>query len=166
MKNAFDIGFMEGFEPPQGMVARALGPIPCRMVASPAYLEKSGTPMTLEDLQKARILTLSSYPSSWALECGGRAFDLPVKPAFTANSAGTLLGICLAGGGIACQPADTVEDYVRQGRLRVVLPEVTGVPHIMYAVVPSRRNLSPLVRACLAHVEASLDARRPGRNLV
>lgn len=60
--------------------------------------------------------------------------------------------MCLAGNGITFQPVIATKDFVQQGRLNVVLPEFRGNPHIVYAAVASRLNLSPIVRQLLEFI--------------
>ena len=55
----------------------------------------------------------------------------------------------LAGGGIALQPTYLVNPYLRSGELQAVLPGWDLPVMMIYALYPSRRHLSPAVRALL-----------------
>ena len=50
--------------------------------------------------------------------------------------------------GIALMPTIFCAEEVRAGRLRVVLPRATPPIASVWVVYPSRRHLSPAVRAC------------------
>jgi len=68
---------------------------------------------------------------------------------FSANEATTLMRAALAGGGIAMQPTYLVNPYLHSGELQVVLPGWELPVMTIYALYPSRRHLSPAVRALL-----------------
>jgi DNA-binding transcriptional LysR family regulator len=55
----------------------------------------------------------------------------------------------LAGGGIALQPTYLANPHMADGSLRAVLPEWRVPDMAIYALYPSRKHLSPAVRALL-----------------
>ena len=60
-----------------------------------------------------------------------------------------LLQAALAGGGVALQPTYLANPHLAQGTLQVVLPQWQVPAMTIYALYPSRKNLSPAVRALL-----------------
>lgn len=104
--------------------ARPLGHTPRRLLASPDYLERCGTPASVEDLAQHSLLGFSEldHLNDWPLlDARGNTFH--VKPTLSASSGPTLLELTLAGEGIAC-----LSDYMTlaprtAGRLVEILPE-------------------------------------------
>lgn len=158
VKDAADVGFQEGTDPPAGYIARPLGRIESWLCASPRYLERFGEPASIGALTGHRLLSLAGCQKTWRFLPSGSAspVSVTVSPIFIANYASALLSACLADGGIAFQPIDATAELVKTGRLRVVLPELRGVPHVMNALVADRLNLSPLVRRFLDFIAAKL----------
>ena len=78
-----------------------------------------------------------------------KGWPVDVTSPFSANEATTLMRAALAGGGIALQPTYLVNPYLRSGELQAVLPEWDLPVMTIYALYPSRRHLSPAVRALL-----------------
>ncbi|MEO6293279.1 MAG: LysR substrate-binding domain-containing protein, partial [Burkholderiaceae bacterium] len=58
-----------------------------------------------------------------------------------------LLQVALAGAGIALQPTYLANPHLVTGALHAVLPDWTLPTMSIYALYPSRKNLSPAVRA-------------------
>ncbi len=102
--------------------ARFLGCSPLHIVASPAYLEQHGTPVSVADLDRHALLGFSQNDglNQWPLRHlhGDR---WPIDAAMHASSGETVRHLALEGQGIAClSDFMTIED-IRAGRLTVVL---------------------------------------------
>lgn len=159
VRGSVDIGFQEGSEVAEGYIARPIGSIESWMCASPDYLAQAGTPRSLDELQQHRLLSIASCHKFWQfvrLERPNEIISLKVNPCFTSNYSQAMLTMCLAGNGITFQPVIATKDLVQQGRLCVVLPEFRGNPHIVYAAVASRLNLSPIVRQLLEFIAQAM----------
>lgn len=159
VRRAVDVGFQEGADPAEGYIAKPLGQIESWLCASPDYLARCGAPENLDELSEHRLVSLTGCRGEWhfmGTHDPERRVDLAVSPVFAANFSSVMLSVCLAGGGIAFQPVGATIGHVRAGRLRVVLPEWRGVPHVMNALVADRLNLSPLVRRFLDFVAERL----------
>ncbi|MBY0412075.1 MAG: LysR family transcriptional regulator, partial [Burkholderiaceae bacterium] len=87
--------------------------------------------------------------SVWQLSRGDEVTKVAVTSAFSANEATTLMRAALAGGGIALQPPYLVNPYLHTGVLQAVLPQWSLPVMTIQALYPSRRHLSPAVRALL-----------------
>jgi DNA-binding transcriptional LysR family regulator len=129
--------------------ARQLGQSRIRLLASPDYLARHGTPVDVEQLSAHRLLGFTAPASLniWPLVHGG-VEGLPVTPAVTASSGETLRHLVLGGAGIA-RLADflTIKD-VRGGALVPVLEEVTlAWSEPVWAVFYKHGALAPRVGA-------------------
>lgn len=106
--------------------ARRLGHSPLRLLASPAYLERAGTPQGIEDLKHHSLLGFSQleHLNHWPLrrtdgEC------LHITPALSASSGSTLIELALKGEGIVCLADFMTIKPRKAGTLVDVLPSHT-----------------------------------------
>jgi len=127
------------------LVARPLAPVRLVVCASPAYLERHGTPRTPADLARHQCLLYSytEQPNLWTL--GGQT--VAVNGFLTANNGDVLRLAALEGEGIVRQPTFLVGEDLSAGRLVQLLPDYPTPSATAYAVYPSRRHLSAKVRA-------------------
>jgi DNA-binding transcriptional LysR family regulator len=138
--------------PDSTLAARKLGTSSIIVVASPAYLQKHGTPQTLNDLEQHNCLvyTLASKPSDWTFTLpGGGERTVTVRGSLQANTSVVLREAALAGVGIAAAADFIIRDDVARGDLVPVLPGHPMPPRALYAVYPHNRHLSPKVRALI-----------------
>ncbi|MFZ6748944.1 LysR family transcriptional regulator [Undibacterium sp. Ren11W] len=106
--------------------ARRLGTSRLRLLASPEYLARHGTPKNIEQLADHRLLGFTA-PSSlniWPLpQFGGDG--LPIQPTIAASSGETLRHLSLGGAGIVCLAEFLTRSDVESGRLVPLLETVT-----------------------------------------
>ena len=130
-------------------------------VAAPSYIRKHGRPETPADLiDHACIQMRNSLTGEPMNGIQIRPEDCPAKTSgrLLLNDAGTLLGACLAGAGIARLKASGVQDLIDKGRLVQLLPEWTGEAFALYALYPSRHLPAAKVRAFIDFVIEILAA--------
>lgn len=145
-----DLAIRISSEPDPALIARPLAICDSVLVASPGYLAAAGTPQTPAELAGHRCLGHSNVGrSSWRLLRGGQSETVNVPTRFTANDATVLLHAALADGGISLQPTYLAAPLLQDGRLLQVLPDWQPPAMTIYALYPSRRHLSPAVRALL-----------------
>ena len=137
-------------EPDPLLIARPLALCESVLVAAPHYLAQHGTPHTPQDLQQHRCLAYANFGKSvWQLHRGDEQMAVGVPSQFSANEATVLLQAALAGGGVAMQPTYMARPYLDNGSLVALLPDWHLPSMTVYALYPSRRHLSPAVRALL-----------------
>jgi len=145
-----DLAIRISAAPDPTLIGRILAPCSSVLVASPAYLAKHGIPQLPSDLPEHRCVSYANFGRSiWKLTRGEEIAQVSVGSYFSANEATALLQGCLAGGGIALQPTYLANPYLRDGRLQQILPEWRLPEMSIYALYPSRKHLSPAVRALL-----------------
>jgi len=145
-----DVAVRIGQLPDSSLIARKLGTARRVVVASPAYLERHGTPQTPDDLTHHNCLRMSTATSlnQWEFQGSGEPRRIQVTGNFEANSGIALHRAAVDGIGLIRVGNFTVAADVRRGRLVPVLsdfepPSETNI----YAVYPHNRNLSAKVRA-------------------
>ncbi|MDS1141556.1 LysR family transcriptional regulator [Pusillimonas sp. SM2304] len=131
------------------------------LVASPAYVQRRGSPKTPEDLAQHECLRLRR-PSGgplrawrmWSEENTGDEVEVNVDPVLIANHTDTLLRAALDGAGITSIPLDMAAPYLTRGDLvRVLNPWFTGRLG-MYAALPSRKFIPQRSRVFLDYLVA------------
>jgi len=106
--------------------ARRLGTSRLRLLASPEYLARHGTPKNIDQLVGHRLLGFTA-PSSlniWPLTQPG-GDGLTIQPTITASSGETLRHLTLGGAGIVCLAEFLTRSDVESGRLVPILEKVT-----------------------------------------
>jgi DNA-binding transcriptional LysR family regulator len=145
-----DLAIRISAEPDPMLIGRVLAPCASVLVASPAYLAEHGVPLAPADLATHRCLSYANFGKSvWKLSRGDEQTQVSVASHFSANEATALLRAALAGGGIALQPTYLANPHLADGSLHTVLPEWKLPDMAIYALYPSRKHLSPAVRALL-----------------
>ncbi|TBR39856.1 MULTISPECIES: LysR family transcriptional regulator [Dyella] len=130
------------------------------VVASPSYVARAGTPKRPEDLATFAWVAMSalSSPLTWTFTHakGGRT-TVRVRAVAQANNASAVRALVLASAGAAILPDYLVEDDVRAGRLKVLLPTYRLPEGGIHAVYPGQRPPAK-VRAFIDHLAASIAA--------
>jgi DNA-binding transcriptional LysR family regulator len=128
------------------LVARRLAPNRRILCASPAYLERHGTPRTIEDL--ARHQLISHAGPEWRLDGPAGRLQVRIRGPLRTNSSEVVREALLGGVGIALRSTWDIGPELRDGRLLQVLPDYAGSKRVaIHAVYPSRRHLEQKVRA-------------------
>lgn len=106
--------------------ARKLGASRLRLLASPDYLARRGTPQTAAELGAHRLVGFTAPASLniWPLAQAG-ADGLAVTPAVAASSGETVRHLAVAGAGIACLADFLTRADLRTGALVPVLEDAT-----------------------------------------
>ncbi|HHF3372353.1 LysR family transcriptional regulator [Haemophilus influenzae] len=122
-----DIALRAGELDDSGLRARHLFDSHFRVIASPDYLAKHGTPQSTEALANHQCLgfTESSSLNTWTvLDAQGNPYK--ISPHFTASSGEILRSLCLSGCGIACLSDFLVDNDIAEGKLIPLLTEQTA----------------------------------------
>ncbi|MBT2324111.1 LysR family transcriptional regulator [Variovorax paradoxus] len=160
MDERTDIAIRWGPLPSSDLVARHLFDTGQAIVASPAYLERYGTPRTPEELEAHNRIG-SSYRRSapdWPLAVDGRPVDVPVVGSVRAGDGETLRRLVLEGVGLGRLSLYHIQPDIEARRLVPVLEEfnprdMTPV-HAVYLGKAGR--LPTRVRALLDYLSARL----------
>ncbi|UYB52674.1 LysR family transcriptional regulator [Xanthomonas sp. AM6] len=138
--------------------ARALGSSRVRVLASPDYLARHGTPRRVDDLARHDLLGFTQPESlnAWPLR-GSDGEALQIRPAVACSSGETLRQLALAGDGIVClSDFMTVADR-RAGRLVQLLPKHTlDVRQPIHGVYYRNTAVSARIASFLDHLADAL----------
>lgn len=138
--------------PDSELVLKVLGTRAQCLVASPALLERDGTPAVPADLTRFASLALGPTEDGheWRLEGpdGARAL-IRHKPRLITDDMTALRSAALAGVGLVHLPEMMVTEALSAGTLVRLLPLWAPQPEVVHAVLPSTRYLLPSVRALI-----------------
>ncbi|MCS0610201.1 LysR substrate-binding domain-containing protein [Massilia solisilvae] len=132
------------------MVARRAAELEQLTVASPAYLDRHGTPSTLADLARHRAVHYVStatgrpYPFEFVTGSGIELATPPGVVSVTGTEAYTAAAI--AGLGLVQVPRYRIADQLAAGLLRPVLVDMPPPPIPVSVLYPRQRQLSARVR--------------------
>ena len=139
------------------LVARPLGMLEMANCAAPAYLERHGTPQSIDELENHFAVRYASPTNSrvesWDFETPDGVQEMPMRSRVTANHAEALIACCLAGLGMIQVPAYDVRDDIRNGTLIEVLPKARAPAMPINIVYPHRRHLSHRLRVFMDWAE-------------
>ncbi len=139
----FDCAIRVGDMPDSSLVAVRLADNRRLCVASPAYIERAGTPAHPSELPRHECLGLTADASQtrgWAFSIDGElAHQRPVGR-MDCSDGQVLHAWCLAGHGIAWRSAWEVADDLADGRLVSVLDAFAAAPNGIYAVYAQRKH--------------------------
>ncbi|MCS6501691.1 LysR family transcriptional regulator [Burkholderia thailandensis] len=141
--------------PPDGaLIARPLAANRRVLCASPAFVDKYGTPKDPHDLARfpCNVITVASGPINvWRFTRGGdtQTYTVPLANAHETNDGGFTREWTIRGHGIALKSIWDVARDVRAGRLKVLLPEWRHQDAPLHAIHHSKRYMAPRVRVLL-----------------
>ena len=161
----FDLAIRHTASPPDTHVAWTLCQTRSVLVATPAYLRRSGMPQLPQELAGHNCL---HYPRSqdrpaWTLERRDAAAQervtVQVSGSLAANNSEALRDAALAGLGIALLPDFSAQDSLRAGKLVELLPAWTPVGSFagqLYAIRPYSAHVPRAVSALVAFLRERL----------
>lgn len=149
VEEGMDMAIRVGRLNDSSLAARRIGSTLRRVVASPAYLEKHGTPQVPQDLANGHNCLLYAYLSTgneWNFEGPEGTIRVKVSGNFRANNGEAIKQAVLADLGITITPDWFVLKELEDGRVKAFLEEFAPPPTDINAVYPSARHVSAKVR--------------------
>lgn len=130
----FDCAIRMGHLPDSNLVARRVGPVYGKLVASPAYIEAHGAPSAPDEIVKHRIIMRDA--EVWQFMDGAEIICVRPQGRFIADNAISLVAAALEGIGIAYLPEPLVEDHISSGALVAIMARYPIPPAGIYVVRP------------------------------
>lgn len=129
-----DCAIRVGYLPDSNLVARRVGPIFGRLVASPAYIEAHGAPEKPDEIVDHQLVTRDA--ETWQFMDGDKIVRVRPQGRFVADNAISLVAAALDGLGVAYLPEPLVADHIRSGTLVEVMPRYPIPPAGIFVVRP------------------------------
>lgn len=133
------------------LVSKRLASTRMVLCASPQYLELHGTPVHPSELADHVVISYSywSTKDEWYFTGPLGAVSVKTNPCIHTNNGDTCRAAALASQGVILQPSFLVGDDLAAGKLVELMPEFRSIELGIYAVYPTRKHVSPKVRALL-----------------
>ncbi|MDL9997666.1 LysR family transcriptional regulator [Variovorax sp. J22P240] len=166
MDERTDVAIRWGELPASDLVARRLGATAQAIVASPAYLQRYGTPRTPQELEAHNRLGFNYRRTvpDWPLRVDGRVIDMPIAGNVRCGDGETLRALIVEGVGLGRLSLYQVQSDIDAGRLVTVMEEFNpGDEAPIHAVYLGKAGRLPArVRALLDFLVAHVaDNGRP-----
>lgn len=149
VEQGVDLNIRFGNPPSSNMIMRLLQRNRRFMCATPSYLDKHGAPTSLQDLRRHNCIVLRQEHDIYEVwrfdDHGHESPSARVKGRLSTNDGEMAREWMLGGQGIMLRSEWDIARHVREGRLRVVLPEFFQTANIT-AIYPERHNLTAKVR--------------------
>lgn len=133
------------------LVSRLVHSTPTVTCASPAYLEKHGTPQTLGDLEKHVGIVYfhgrNRKVKEWQFTVNGKTQSIRMKPALMTNDHEAYVDCAVKGLGLAQIGRMGIQKELAAGHLVPVLTQLDAGTMPVSVLYPARNQLPPKVRA-------------------
>ncbi|MBX3598054.1 MAG: LysR family transcriptional regulator [Rhizobiaceae bacterium] len=154
LKEGIDVAFRLGIIEDSSLRMRGIMQCERVLVASPDYIEARGEPQAPEDLiEKKHDCLMLRFPGTkehyWMLQTKNGPSKYEVNGPYDSDDGDVLTHWALGGRGIVSKPRFEIETYLRDGRLRLVLPDFPPTPIQFAAVYPHKKLQDPKVRLLL-----------------
>ncbi|QDL94105.1 LysR family transcriptional regulator (plasmid) [Paroceanicella profunda] len=141
----FDCAVRVGYLPDSSLIAKRVGPITGKLVASPDYVARHGAPATPEDVPEHEALMQGT--ELWQfIGDDGRPVKVQPRGRFKADSAMALAAAATAGLGIALLPDCIIHTHLAAGQLVEIMADYPLPPAAAYVVRPPGLHPSAKVR--------------------
>lgn len=154
----FDCAIRVGYLPDSNLIAKRVGPISGKLVASPDYIRTHGSPETVDQLIDHQALMQGT--ETWQFMDGDRIVTVQPQGRFKADNATALAAAAAAGLGIAWLPDCVTHDYVASGALVPVMTRYPPPSAGAYVVRPPGQHPARKVRV-LTDMLIAYFARHP-----
>ena len=140
----YDCAIRVGYLQDSNLLARRVGPLYGKLVASPAYIKAHGAPETPDELLAHQALMQGT--EAWQFMEGDKVITIRPQGRFKADNGIALVAAATAGLGIAYLPDGLTDELVRSGALVPVMTRFPPPPAGIHVIRPSGLNPSRKVR--------------------
>lgn len=141
----FDCAIRVGYLQDSNLIAKRVGPIYGKLVASPDYIEAYGSPETIDEIVNHQALMQGT--EAWQFMDGDRVVSVQPQGRFKADNALALAAAAAAGLGIAWLPDCITYEYVSSGALVPILTRYPPPSAGAYVIRPPGQHPARKVRA-------------------
>lgn len=140
----YDCAIRVGYLQDSNLLARRVGPIYGKLVASPDYIKAHGSPEMPEDLVAHQAVMQGT--EAWQLMDGDKIITVRPQGRFKADNGTALVAAAAAGLGIAYLPDALTHEFLASGALVPVMTRHPPPPAGIYVLRPPGRHPARKVR--------------------
>ena len=140
----FDCAIRVGYLNDSNLIARRVGPVTGKLVASPDYIGKHGAPETPDELLTHQALMQGT--ETWQFMDGDKTISIHPQGRFKADNGTALTAAAVAGLGIAWLPDHLIKGYLDSGALVQVMTRYPVPTGGMFVVRPPGQHSTRKVR--------------------
>jgi DNA-binding transcriptional LysR family regulator len=163
IEDAYDVAIQAGPRTDINVVNKTLAKTTFKLVATPSFLNRHGTPDHPGDLKHLRCLMFTEYGTSkpWKFMRGEEEVSVTGLCYWHSNSGHCLLAAVRESQGLAYLPDYYLADDLEAGRLTHVLDDWGGIEREIVAIYQHRRHLSAKVRMFVDFLQRRFEHERP-----
>lgn len=140
----YDCAIRVGYLQDSNLIARRIGPINGKLVASPGYIKAFGSPEKPEELIAHQALMQST--EAWQFMDGDKVIAIRPQGRFKADNGIALVAAAVAGLGVAYLPDCLTYDSVASGALVPIMTRYPPPPAGAYLVRPAGQHPAQKIR--------------------
>ena len=140
----YDCAIRVGYLQDSGLIAKRIGPMNGKLVASPEYIRAHGAPETPDDIAGHEALMQGT--ETWQFLDGGKTVTARPRGRFKADNGTALVAAAVAGLGIAYLPDDVTGEHVAAGRLVPIMTRYPPPPAGAYVLRPAGQHPARKIR--------------------
>jgi DNA-binding transcriptional LysR family regulator len=140
----YDCGIRVGYLQDSNLVARRVGPMYGKLVASPAYIKAHGSPETPDEIAAHQALMQGT--ETWQFMDGDKIVAVRPQGRFKADNGTALVSAAAAGLGIAYLPDCLTYEHMVSGALVPIMTRYPPPPAAAYVVRPPGQHPAKKIR--------------------
>jgi DNA-binding transcriptional LysR family regulator len=157
--DGFDAIIRHGPQPDNKWIVEQFASSRRKLVASPQYLKRHGTPRTIVDLGRHHGIIYSNRGASdWRFQQSGRWSVTRPGTVMRVNNGIVMRDAALDGLGIALLPSFFFHDLLSSKKLLVVDVGAEAEPATIFTAYPNDRRVSAKVLALISHLRTTFGA--------
>ncbi len=151
VEEGYDVAIRIATLPSSTLISKRLTTTRMVLCASPQYLKTRGVPRHPAELASHAVISYRywSTKDEWYFDGPQGPVSVKTKPCLHTNNGDTCRVAALAHQGVILQPTFLVGDDLVAGTLVELMPEFHSLEMGIYAIYPTRKHVSPKVRALI-----------------
>ncbi|MFE1603273.1 LysR family transcriptional regulator [Methylobacterium sp. ID0610] len=170
IEEGIDVAIRVGDLADSRLISRYLAPHRLCAFASPAYLQRHGTPQHPDDLARHKCVNFRFQSTGqalrWPFRIGSRTVEITPEAGIVTDFSDAVAAVLVAGGGIGISPTYVAAPYVARGALVPILREFAVERSVITALWPESRRGNPNVKAFLAFLGEMFPSPAPWDTLI
>ncbi len=149
VEEGYDVAIRTATLPSSTLISKRLATTRMVLCASPEYIKTRGAPLHPAELAAHAVISYSYWSTrdEWHFDGPQGPVSVKTQPCMHTNSGDTCRAAALAHQGVILQPTFLVGDDLAAGTLVELMPEFHSIELGIYAIYPTRKHVSPKVRA-------------------